>query len=255
MATNEELVAMIQNGERDKLPELWNQVERFVRWQAYQAYRRILLKGDIGGATQEDLYQSGYLALVSAVDYFDPERGLPFIGLLALTLKSAFAEAGGYRSRKQKKDPLRHSRSLDAPLSDDESDGDSLMNLVPASDDPIAEAEERIYAEQLHTALETALRQLPEDEESVIRARYYQGRTLREIGPQAHNVEARAMDHLRRSTISRELRQFIELRTPYYKHVGINTFNGSHTSAVELAVLLREQLENQAPLADDKRKG
>ena len=32
--TNEELVALIQAGERDKLPELWEQVERFVALQA-----------------------------------------------------------------------------------------------------------------------------------------------------------------------------------------------------------------------------
>ena len=28
--TNEELVALIQAGERDRLPELWDRVERFV---------------------------------------------------------------------------------------------------------------------------------------------------------------------------------------------------------------------------------
>ena len=32
--TNEELVALIQAGERDRLPELWEQVERFVAWKA-----------------------------------------------------------------------------------------------------------------------------------------------------------------------------------------------------------------------------
>ena len=31
--TNEELVALIQAGERDRLPELWEQVERFVALQ------------------------------------------------------------------------------------------------------------------------------------------------------------------------------------------------------------------------------
>lgn len=36
---NEELVALIQGGERDKLAVLWEQVERFV---ALQARRRVL---------------------------------------------------------------------------------------------------------------------------------------------------------------------------------------------------------------------
>ncbi len=43
---NEELAALIQNGERDRLPELWAQVERFV---AQQANRRLILAGGLGG--------------------------------------------------------------------------------------------------------------------------------------------------------------------------------------------------------------
>ena len=31
---NEELVVLIQSGRRDLLLELWQQVERFVRWKA-----------------------------------------------------------------------------------------------------------------------------------------------------------------------------------------------------------------------------
>lgn len=250
MATNEELAVMIQNGERDKLPELWDQVERFVRFKAIHRSRST---DGFGGVTWEDLYQSGYLALVAAVSIYDPEQGMSFIGLLDLTLKNAFAEAGGFRSRKQSRDPLHRAGSFDAPLSDD--DGDStLADITPAPDDPITDAEERIYNEQLHNALAAALRQLPPNEEAVIKAQYYQGRSLREIGPQATTTAARALDHLRRPTISRALRQFIELRTPYYHRVGVNAFNGSHTSAVELAVLLRERIERAAPLPDSNKE-
>lgn len=67
--TNEELVALIQSGERDKLPELWEQVERFV---ALQANKRHLLFNGLGGVEVEDLYQSGYIALVCAADTYDP---------------------------------------------------------------------------------------------------------------------------------------------------------------------------------------
>ena len=43
---NEELVALIQGGEREKLPELWCQVERFV---VQQAHRRLVLSDSMGG--------------------------------------------------------------------------------------------------------------------------------------------------------------------------------------------------------------
>lgn len=43
--TNEELVELIQGGERELLPELWAQVERFV---AQQARHRLVLSGGSG---------------------------------------------------------------------------------------------------------------------------------------------------------------------------------------------------------------
>ncbi len=66
--TNEELVALIQSGERARMGELWEQAERFVSRQAGKRARAL---NGFGGVTEEDLYQSGYLALVAAVDSFD----------------------------------------------------------------------------------------------------------------------------------------------------------------------------------------
>lgn len=42
--TNEELVALIQAGERDRMPELWEQVERFVANRA----NRLLIRSQGG---------------------------------------------------------------------------------------------------------------------------------------------------------------------------------------------------------------
>lgn len=204
---------MIQDGERDRLSELWEQVEKFV---ALQAGRRFLLSGGLGGVEADDLYQSGYIALVAAADTYNPTAGRSFIGWLALALKTAFAEAGGYRSERQVRDPLQHAGSLDAPIGGDE-ESDALGCLIP---DPGAaqafqDVEDRIYQEQLQTAIEKALDQLPEDERAVLRARYYEDRTWKEIGPKARALGERAIIHLRRPQIRRELGQYIEQRTPY----------------------------------------
>lgn len=115
--TNEELALLAQGGERDKLVELWAQVERFV---AQQANRRLALSGGLGGVEFGDLYDAGYLALAAAVDTYDPLAGMSFIGWLAFHLRTAFAEAGGYRSRKQARDPLHRAGSLDVPMGEDE---------------------------------------------------------------------------------------------------------------------------------------
>ena len=147
-------MARIQSGERDKLPELWEQVEKFV---AQQAHRRHLLSGGVGGVEVEDLYQSGYIALVAAADTYDPDAGRAFIGWLSLALKTAFAEAGGYRSHKQVRDPLHHAGSLDVPTSEDSDTaiGDLVADLNAAQD--FRDVEDRLYLEQLHNALEKAL--------------------------------------------------------------------------------------------------
>ena len=65
--TNEELAVRIKQGERDKLEELWNQVERFI-WK--MANRRAYSLEGRNGVTAEDLYQAGYLAMVDAVGRF-----------------------------------------------------------------------------------------------------------------------------------------------------------------------------------------
>lgn len=223
--SNEELAAKIQQGERELIPELWNQVERFVSQQAGICARR--LEG-FGGATEEDLYQSGFLALVDAVDSFDSQVGKSFIGWLALCLQTSFAEAGGYRSKRQARDPLHAARSIYDPLSNDTVEE---MDAV----------ENRIWNEQLRKTLTAALGQLPKAERDVVEAKYYMGQTYREMGPNAQRLKDKAFSKLRRMA---SLRRFIELRTPYYHHVGVNRFNSTHTSAVEWIVMERERLWN-----------
>lgn len=242
--SNEELVALIQSGGRDKLPELWEQVEKFV---ALQARRRVLLSGGLGGVEAEDLYQSGYIALVAAVDSYDPETGRSFISWLALALKTAFAEAGGYRSRKQARDPLHRAGSLDAPIGGDEDNGTvGDLQADPSAAQDFQSAEDRLYLEQLHNALEKDLAELPDDQAETLRRRFYQNRSLKEIAASegvypetARQWQEKGLRALRRR---RELRKFVEERTPYYLRVGVSEFQRTGESAVERIVFKREKL-------------
>lgn len=242
---NEALVARIQNGERELLPELWAQVERFISQQARQRSR--LLRGIV---PEEDLYQSGYLALVDAVETFDPSMGMSFVGWLALHLKTAFSEAAGYRSEKQRRDPIHRAASLDLPIGDD-ADGETLADTVadPNSLQGFQEAEDRIWVEQLHAALDQAMERLPEGQAGTLRRRFYHGQTLGDIaateGVTRETVrqrEVQALRILRRPGICRELREFVEERTPYYLHVGVSRFSSTGSSAVEEIAMRRERL-------------
>ena len=126
--TSEELVAEIQAGSVDLTGQLWEQVEGLVKWKA----KRIMtvLEGCPGrGVEFEDLYQSGYLAMVAAVDTYDPASGASFSTWLMYHLKTVFAEATGYRTQKGRQEPLNNYTSLDTPLSDD-ADSDDLMDVI-----------------------------------------------------------------------------------------------------------------------------
>lgn len=249
--TNEELAKRIQDGDEALLLELWNQVRGFV---ARQARRRYVLTNGLGGVEIEDLVQSGYIALVEAVRSYDPMSGYPFIAYLRTTLKTAFSEAGGYRSSRQFHDPLHTAASLDVPIGDDDDSGD-FVDFIPDDRDDYEDADERIYHEQLHDCLDDALATLSEKQSSTIRRRYYDGMTLREVGHEdgvsIERVRQREKDGLR--TLKRQknkngLAQFIEEHrreldalTPWYLNIGVDTFTRTHTSAVEALVIKREK--------------
>lgn len=240
---NEAVVFRIQAGDLEQLPKLWAQVERFVFQQAGKRAR-----GLTGAVDFEDLYQSGYLAMVAAVESYDPTRGTSFIGWMVPHLKTAFRKAMGTWSSRQKRDPIHRAASLDLPLGDE--DG-VLSDIVPAPDSlqGFEEAEERIWREELHTALERALNSLPEGQGDTLRRRYFLGQTLETIatteGTSRENIrqrETKALRTLRHPRHTRQLREFIENRTPYYLHVGVSRFNTTGTSAVEEIAIRREEL-------------
>ena len=201
--TNEELATAIQQGERGRLPELWEQGRRFA-WQ--KASGAADTREDV-----EDYYQAGYIALDRAARSFDAGRGMSFVGWYAYHLKTAFAEAGGYRTPRQARDLLRHAASLDVPLSDD---GATLGELLPddSADSFIQQAEQA----QLYAAVRRAVAALPSAERAVIVARYWHCRTLEEIGRErgigaerVRQIEGAALRRLRHPLNNREIRAWL----------------------------------------------
>ena len=247
MMSNEELASRIQAGERELLPQLWEQVRRFV---CKMAPRRITALDGLSGVELDDLIQSGFLAVVDAVGYFQPEGEYKFLTYLDNCLKTEFARAGGYRANKI--DPLcMRCKSLDAPLGD-EQDGDTLLDFQEDPADQIEDAERRIWLEQLRETMNKAISSLPEEQQAVLKCRYWKDLTREETsavlgfnGTQAQLYERKALNKLARDKYRNGLSQFVEERTAYYTHVGVNKFNSTHTSAVEKIVIEREKLEHR----------
>lgn len=253
--TNEELAIEIQNGKTEYLPVLWEQIEAFVKWKANQCFQKLLDNPDISLSIEfDDLYDSGYFAMLNAVKYFKPETGYKFLTFLDLPLKTAFNEIISGRSgttRLSKRDPLNHSFSLDTPLKDD---GEATYGDTIADDTDIAEnVIEGIVQQELHNDLEAALSRLETSEEKVIRSYYYDRLDLQEIGEEMNVTSARvgqiknsALRKLRRPEVRRDLEKYIDSRTNFYLRVGAK----SQKSPVELIVLRREELRNRDPFLD-----
>lgn len=204
--SNEQLVALIQVGAAEYMEQLWEQVRKLVLWKARRIVGALELKGNPCGCTLDDLAQTGYIALVVAVGSYKPEGGA-FSTWLMLYLKKEFFAITGCRSKRERNEPLNNSFSLDVPLSEDEDDGATALDLVP---DPAAEARienvaERDAMERRHLAIEKAITSLSAAQQVAIRCRYYDN-----PAGEANKTDLdRAIRSMRHPNIARELRQYL----------------------------------------------
>ena len=194
MLTNEEIATRIRDGQKDLMPLLWERVERFARQQVKRSV--------YGKQLEDDLFQSAYIALASAVERFDESKAA-FLTWYAYYLRTAFAEAAGCR---RGNDPMRGALSLDTPLPGTEEF--TLADTIADPSDPIAVTENEIWHEELHAAMQEALDALPDDLREVIRQRYYNTRTVARIAAatghtpaEVNTMERRAIRQDRKSVV------------------------------------------------------
>lgn len=244
--SNEELAVQIQNGAPERMGELWEQVAGLVKWKAKRIMTALELRGSMCGVDFDDLVQCGYPALVAAVDSYSPESGT-FSTWFMYHLKNAFAEATGYRTQRGKNEPMNHAASLDKPLTDEENSS-SLVDFVPdqKAAATMEAVEEREYQGQLHEALEMALGTLPEACSQVLRLRYYQDRTLTEVGEtlgvvpeRVRQMENRGLRILRQPKNAACLRPFYEF--DFYCHTGMSAFLHTGMSVQERYLIVEEE--------------
>ena len=241
--SNEELAIAIQQGDQGRTLELWEQVNGLVKRKAMQIMTALKLSGNPRGVEFDDLYQTGYLAMVAAVETYSPERGA-FSTWFMFHLKTAFAEATGYRTKGGRCEPLNTATSLDRPVQPDEPDGGTLGELVPDSRaaDAIENVEESVYREQLHKAIDGAISELPPGNAQL---RYWDDMTLSAVGEvmgkspeRTRQMESKGIRELRKS---RTLLRFLDF--DMYRGTGLGAFRLSGSSIQEQYILKQERRE------------
>ena len=186
---NEELVVLIQAGDRDRIVELWHQVRRMV-------YKQAARWAGLGGTTIEDLTQAGFIAMLRAVDSYDPSRGTKFSTHLFQRLRAELSAATGYNSKRSWFDPLQSAVSLDAPLED--SEDATLADFIP---DPAAEA--AIDGMDVRLGVAEVLTELPEEQRKAVYDKYW---CDLQVDARTH---AAAMKRLRHPDCSKRLRAYL----------------------------------------------
>ena len=238
--TNEDLALQIRNGRKEYTLQLWRQVERFI---GQQAGRYMMSLDKCRGVEEDDLKQAGFLALLDAVNQYNPEGGAGFVHYLSFHLHSRFVEAAGLRTERTRSDPISSPISLDQPI--EGGDGATLGDLQPDPQDGIEEAEKRLQNDQLRTALEKALSTLNPEDAEILRKRFFENKTLNDIATaggvsisRIREREARGLRGLRKTSNKKILEDFLDARTPYY----MTAKRGE--SPIEKIVLKRERLRN-----------
>ncbi len=249
--SNEELVAAIQAGQTELIPQLWGNVEKLIAWRANSFLAANSATDLCRGVEIGDLVNSGFFAVLAAVKTYDPTQS-KFSSWLLQYLRTAFAEAVGCRTEKQKSDPLRYAMSIDAPIADEEGDALGDLQADPNASVPFENVDDAIYVHQLHQALEQVVSDLPEAQAEVIRRRYWGQQTLEEIGVciSVSTERARQLEEISLRTMAappyrNRLENFLDWKTPYYLHVGPHEFQRTRTSSTEKIILIRERMREK----------
>ena len=179
---------MAQAGDREALLKLWTQVRRMV-------YQQAMRWAGVGGTTLEDLEQAGFIAVLRAVDSYDPTKA-KLSTYLFQRLRAELSAATGYNSKRSWFDPLQNAVSLDAPLED--SEDATLADFIP---DPAAAAE--MDSMEVRIGVAAILAELPEEQQRAVRGKYWHDLT---VDKKTLNA---AMKRLRHPDFSKRLRAYL----------------------------------------------
>lgn len=264
-ATNAALAALAATGNSYALGQLWELNKGLLRsmfWKWYPAHKA---QADAHGLTADDFEQEGFFAVQYAAQTYDPAQGAFTTWLTAAmqrqiqrTLTNGHARTVTGEDGRQhttSADLLNHCTSLDVPL-DDEDGGSATLGDLQEDATAAAEldaVEDKLFREQLHSALEEALAKLTDREADVLRRRYYQKQPLREVGA-AYDVAASRAQQIERTALHKlgrnpKLCRFHDEVIQYHAYRGTGFGSWQHSGSVEEHLV--EYLESKGTYLHD----
>ena len=291
--SNEQLVVRIRAGENvaDNMLQIWQQNQGFIRsiakkYAAYEEMEDLIQQGYFGLCNAVEGYdrESGVTFLHYAsfwirqsMQRYVVECGkvirLPshFRGKLTKYKQftaAMYAEFGrkptdqelcyylnaGYEKLEELKQAAVMDKmgSLDVPVGENEES--TLCDLVACPDCPESEILDKVQAEQLKTVIWALVDDLPEKSPEVLRARFQENLTLKEVAAgigvpveAARRLQNKGLRELRKPSRARELLPFMYDDYVYnqaFHGNGVERFNRTWTSSTERIAL--EDLEKES---------
>jgi RNA polymerase sporulation-specific sigma factor len=167
--TNEELAAMAAQGDIESLHKLYFAVKPLL-FKLISRYFP-LCKNSL--AEPEDLLQCGYFAVLEAINDFSPDKGLLFNSYLGYHVKNVCLAELGFKGKRQVE-----TISLDAPISEEGEDF-TLEDVICA---PSSDTYSYCELNDMRLIVRQEIDKLPPREQIYIYYRYYEEKTITEIG-------------------------------------------------------------------------
>ena len=260
--TNAALAALAAAGNTFALGQLWEINKGLLHRCFWQWYAKNKAVADEHGITLEDFEQEGFFAVQAAAKAYDPEKG-SFATLLGYYVQNRIrkvvcGEHGRLMTTEDGREvrisanPLNGSISLDTPLDDTDGGSATIGDLQEdqAAAQAFQTAEDELYTEELHAALEEALNKLTAKQADVVRRHYFGGKCLSEIAREdnttisaPYNHEQAAFLALRRNPALARWRDEV-ISTRAWRGTGWNAWN-RYGSVQERTVEYLEKKEEE----------
>ena len=241
--SNEELAVLIQKGNRELLPELWDQVIRFCHMTINKYYCLVEMNTAV---SMEDLIQEAYLGMEEAIEWFDPEKGSCFLTPLKWYVMKRCISALGLRGRKRFEHYSFMKLPLDAPIHGPDVKDITLQDQL--EDVTLPEMTEALELEDLQREVREAIGRLPYGGDEIMRQHYLEGRSLVDIahdrGVSRQRIHQKLKISLERLGRYQTIRAYADLN--FYSKKGVQAFHRTHSSSVEDLVMKMETKSENA---------
>ncbi|AOL36154.1 RNA polymerase sporulation sigma factor SigH [Geobacillus thermoleovorans] len=195
---DEQLVALVHEGDGEALDFLIHKYQNFVRAKARSYF--------LVGADREDIVQEGMIGLYKAVRDFKGDKLSSFKAFAELCITRQMITAIKTATR-QKHIPLNSYVSLDKPIYDDESDR-TLMDVLSGTQ--VTDPEQLIVNREEVDDIELKMAELLSDLERKVLALYLDGRSYQEISEEL-NRHVKSIDNALQR-VKRKLEKYLEYR-------------------------------------------